>query len=113
MEIVTLKKGDEVKDFRTDNGKILATIEVAGRSVSNPTLDMLYADGWEVYKRPSQPPHEPTRDELINSAIRERYTSDDEAQIVREMIAGKTGARERFTEYNAYVESILDKYADR
>ena len=107
-----MKKGDAVKDFRTENGKAIATIEVGGKWVSNPTIEQLKADGWVEIIKPTPKPYEPTRTEKINIEIRKRYSSDDEAQIVREKIAGKEGADERFAEYNAYVESILNKYPE-
>lgn len=111
-EVITLKKGSDVKDFITEDGKVLKTINIGGREVSNPTLQMMYDDGWEDWVRPAPKPYIPTREENINREIRERYSSDDEAQIVREMIAGKEGAKERFDEYNSYVESILAKYPE-
>ena len=107
-----MKKSEQVKDFRTENGKTITTIEVAGRQVSNPTIEMLKADGWVEIIKPAPKPYEPTREEKINAEIRAKYSADDEAQIVREKIAGKAGADERFAEYNAFVESVLAKYPE-
>lgn len=93
--------------YNCQNGKIIGTVEIAGRWISNPTIETFVADGWEEFE---PQPVQPTRDEMINAAIRERYSSDDEFQLLREVAAGKEGAEQRFAEYNEYVESILVRY---
>jgi len=54
----------------------------------------------------------PSRSEKIHAEIRERYSENSELQILREHAAGKEGAAERFAEYNAFVESVLQKYPE-
>lgn len=112
--IQTFRKGEVIKDFYVEDGKVLKTLEIGGRMVSNPTLEMMYADGWEDWVRPAPKPYIPTREEKINREIRERYTENDEFMILRQYSAHPENPEYKaaFDEYNAYVETILAKYPE-
>ena len=112
MEYKQLKKGITIKLFKLIDGKIIDTLTVGGNEVSNPTLDMMYADGWEDYIPPTPPPYEPTREEAINAEIRAKYTDNDEFQILRQYSADPSNSayKAAFDEYHAFVEEILSRY---
>lgn len=70
-EYKTYKKGDDIRSFKIDGGKVIATLLIGGVWVSNPTLDAFYADGWEDYTPPTPEPVLPTYAELVEQYIRE------------------------------------------
>lgn len=64
-------KDGKVRSFEVADGKVIATIEISGEWVSNPTLDAFYADGWQDYIVPIPEPYVPTYEELVEQYIRE------------------------------------------
>ena len=85
------------------DGKVLCTIQIDDRWVSNPTLEMFLQQGWEEYIPPTPPapqPYVPSYEELVVMKIRERYTIDDELAILRQ----RDTKQDEFAEYNEYCE---------
>lgn len=102
--IQTFKKESEIKRYEVQNGKVLCTIQINDRWVSNPSLEQFKNEGWEEYTPPEPEPYKPTYDELykqrIVELVRERYDIDDELAILRR----RESKPEQFNEYNEYVE---------
>lgn len=92
------------KRYDVQNGKVLCTIQIGDKWVSNPTLEDFLAQGWEEYTPPTPEPYKPTYDELYKQRIVElvhgKYDMDDEFAILRQ----KDTKPEQFAEYNDYVE---------
>lgn len=97
-------KDKEVKNYEVQNGKVLCTIQIGDKWVSNPTLEMFLAQGWEEYTPPQPKPYVPTYDELykqrIVELVHERYDIDDEFAILRQ----RESKPEQFAKYNEFVE---------
>lgn len=85
MEIKVLTKNGINRSFRVDDGKVIATVELGGLWVSNPTLQMMYDDGWQDYVPPTPP--EPTLEEMKEEKCHEidRY---DSSSAVNEFFIG-------------------------
>ena len=92
------------KRYDVQNGKVLCTIEIGDKWVSNPTLEVFLQQGWEEYTPPTPKPYVPTYEELykqrIVELVRERYDTDDELAILRQ----RDSKPEQFAEYNEFVE---------
>ena len=95
------------KRYEVQDGKVLCTIQIGDKWVSNPTLEQFKSQGWEEYTPPTPPapqPYVPTYDELykqrIVELVRERYDIDDELAILRQ----RESKPEQFAEYNEFVE---------
>lgn len=91
------------KRYDVQAGKVLCTIKIDGRWVSNPTLEMFLQQGWQEYIPPTPPapqPYAPSYEELVVQKIRERYTIDDELAILRQ----RDVKQDEFAEYNEYCE---------
>ena len=99
-----LQKNNEVIHGETRNGKVIATVQVNGRWVSNPSVETLFKDGWEEYTPPQPKPYVPTYDEVYKAKIvelvRAKYDVDDEFAILRQ----RESKSDQFEEYNEYVE---------
>lgn len=67
----TFIKDGEVRSYEVVGGKVLATVQIAGRWVSNPLLVDFLADGWREYIEPIPEPILPTYAELVEQYIRE------------------------------------------
>ena len=101
--IQTFKKENEIKRYEVQDGKVLCTIEIDGRWVSNPTLEDFLAQGWEEYTPPTPPapqPYVPSYEELVVQKIRERYSIDDELALLRQ----RDVKQDEFAEYNNFCE---------
>ena len=100
--IQLFKKENTIKRYDVQDGKVLCTIEIDGRWVSNPTLEQFLAQGWEEYAPPvvETQPYVPTYEELVVQKIRERYTIDDELAILRQ----RDTKQDEFAEYNDFCE---------
>jgi len=82
-------KNGVIRSYNVVDGKVRAMIRILGNWVGNPTLQQLYADGWEDYTPPTPPtPPEPTKEEQYKARvvelIREQYTIDDELSLLRQ-----------------------------
>ena len=67
----TFEKDGKVRSFDVEAERVLATIEIAGRWVSNPQLADFLSDGWREWIAPVHEPYIPTYDELVEQYIRE------------------------------------------
>lgn len=97
------KKENEIKRYEVQDGKVLCTIEIGDKWVSNPTLEQFKNEGWEEYTPPQPPtpqPYVPSYEELVVQKIRERYTIDDELAILRQ----RDTKQDEFAEYNDFCE---------
>lgn len=101
--IQAFKKENITKRYDVQEGKVLCTIQINNRWVSNPTLEQFLAQGWEEYTPPQPPapqPYVPTYEELVAMKIHERYTIDDELAILRQ----RDVKQDEFAEYNDFCE---------
>lgn len=101
MTQIFIKDGIQ-KRYEVQDGKVLCTIEIGDKWVSNPTLEQFKAQGWEEYTPPvvEPQPYVPTYEELVTMKIRERYTVDDELAILRQ----RDVKPDEFAEYNNFCE---------
>ena len=101
--IQAFKKENTIKRYEVQNDKVLCTIEINGRWVSNPSLKQFKSQGWEEYTPPEPPapqPYQPSYKELVVMKIRERYSEDDELAILRQ----RDVKQDEFAEYNDFCE---------
>ena len=101
--IQAFKKENTIKRYEVQGGKVLCTIKIGDKWVSNPTIEQFLAQGWEEYTPPTPPapqPYVPTYEELVVMKIRERYTVDDELAILRQ----RDVKQDEFAEYNNFCE---------
>lgn len=98
--IQLFKKESEIKHYDVVDGKVITTIVIGDKWVSNPTLEQFLAQGWEEYTPPQPQPYVPTYEELVVQKIRERYTIDDELAILRQ----RDVKQDEFAEYNDFCE---------
>ena len=96
------KKDGKTMNYDVQNGKVLCTIQINDRWVSNPTLEQFLAQGWEEYTPPvvELQSYLPSYEELVVQKIRERYTIDDELAILRQ----RETKPDEFAEYNDFCE---------
>ena len=96
------KKDNLIRYFEVEDGKVIATFDIGGVYISNPSVDVLYADGWQDYVQPTPP--EPTKDEQykmrVVELIREQYDQDDEMALLRQ----RDSKPQEFAAYNTYCE---------
>ena len=96
------------KRYDVQNGKVLCTIEIGDKWVSNPTLEMFLQQGWEEYIPPTPPapqPYVPTYSELVEQKVAERYTIPQEIAIIRQ----RNTKPDEFDEYFRYVEQCKEE----
>lgn len=67
----TFIKNGVIRSFKIEYNKVIATIQMAGRWVSNPLLTDIIADGWTEYTPPAPEQYTPTYAELVEQYIRE------------------------------------------
>lgn len=94
-----LQKNNIQRNFRVENGKVIATLEINGRLVSNPTLQSVLNDGWVQYT-PQPQTYIPTYEQRVAELIRQQYTIDDELAIQRQ----RDTKPNEFAQYNAFCE---------
>lgn len=104
------KKGDEVRVFDVENGKVLTSICVNDVWVSNPTEKAFKADGWKEFTPPAPEPYVPTIEELVQDALRNgadggtpTYSIPQEFEVQRK----RESDPEAFAAYNARVEACI------
>ena len=103
------KRGNETKNVLVQGGKVLCTIKINGRWVSNPTLEQFLAQGWEEYTpdpvQPVQPTYEETYKNKVVELIRQQYDINDEFAIHRH----KDDEPEAWQQYFNYVETCKEE----
>lgn len=109
------KKENETKCYEVQNGKVLCTVKIGDKWVSNPTLEVFLEQGWQEYIPPTPPapqPYVPTFDELykrkIVELVRNKYDIDDELAIQRQ----RDSKPDQFAEYNDFVEQCKQEAHD-
>ena len=116
--IKIFKKGDEIRNFRIENGKVYTTIVLGNFRITNPTLEQFLSTGWEEYIEPEPEPYVPTKEELVERAIRNgleeeeysrHYSLNQEFQINRLMSNPNKTAEDiqKWEEYNSFVEKCI------
>lgn len=108
--MVTYRKGNKKLSFDIVGGKANITMEFGGMLVSNPSLEMLVADGWveqivdEVEYEPVVEQYIPTLEELVEQKIRERYSMNQEFEVQRKRDIDP----EAFQVYYDFVENCIE-----
>jgi hypothetical protein len=102
------KKENEIKRYEVQNGKVLCTIKIGDKWVSNPTLEMFLQQGWQEYIQPTPPapqPYVPTYSELVEQKVAERYTIQQEMAILRQ----RNTKPDEFDKYFRYVDQCKEE----
>ena len=63
-------KDGKIKYFIVKGNKVIATVLIAGKYVSNPTMEEFLNEGWREYISPVPEPYIPTYAELVEQYIR-------------------------------------------
>lgn len=103
----TFIKNGVIRSFIVKNDKIIATLEIGDRMVSNPLLVDFLADGWEEYIAPVPEPYIPTYAELVEQYIREHgyETYGAELAIINNYAQDPTTYADA---YAAYMQTRVD-----
>lgn len=91
------------KRYEVQSGKVLCTIQIGDKWVSNPTLEVFLAQGWQEYIPPTPPapqPYVPTYSELVEQKVAKRYTLQQEISVLRQ----RNTKPDEFDIYFRYVE---------
>lgn len=99
----TFEKDGKIRSFEVVDDRVMATIEIGGEWVANPTLAAFLADGWREYIAPVPEPVLPTIEELVESKLRERYTINQEFEVQRK----RDTDQQAFAAYYDYVEECI------
>ena len=102
-------KNDKIKYFIVKDNKVISTVLIAGKYISNPTIEEFLNDGWKEYipptpiSTPKPDPYIPTIEELVESKLRERYSINQEFEVNRKRDINK----QAFQAYYDYVEQCI------
>lgn len=96
----TFEKDGKVRIFDVADDRVMATVQIGGKWVANPTLEDFLADGWREYIAPEPTPYQSTYEERVVDLIRLRYSIDDELRNIRM----RDTDPDSFNEYYQYVE---------
>lgn len=99
------EKDGKIRNFEVVNNRVMATLQIGGEWVANPTLEAFLVDGWREYITPEPTPYQPTYEERVVELIRLRYDVNAELAILRQ----RDSKPEEFAEYNAYCEECKRK----
>lgn len=99
----TFEKGGKIRSFEVVNDRVMATLQIGGEWVANPTLAAFLADGWREYIAPVPETILPTIEELIEGKLRERYTINKEFEVQRK----RDTDPQAFAAYYDYVEECI------
>lgn len=100
---MTFEKDGKIRAFNVEDDRVMATIEIGGVWVSNPTLADFLADGWREWIAPIPEPILPTIEELVEGKLRERYSINQEFEVQRKRDTEPTA----FAAYYQYVEECI------
>ena len=106
--IQIFKKDGKVRSFEVTDDRVMATLQIGGEWVANPTLKAFLTDGWQEYVAQEPTPYQPTYEERVVELIRLRYDVNAELAILRQ----RDSKPEEFAEYNAYCEECKRKIKD-
>ena len=101
----TFEKDGKVRSFDVVNNRVMATLQIGGEWVANPSLKAFLEDGWQEYITPEPTPYQPTYEEQVVELIRLRYDVNAELAILRQ----RDSKPEEFAEYNSYCEECKRK----
>lgn len=101
----TFEKDGKVRSFVVEDNRVMATLQIGGEWVANPTLKAFFTDGWREYVVPEPTPYQPTYEEQVVELIRIRYDMNAELAILRQ----RDSKPEEFAEYNTYCEECKRK----
>lgn len=106
----TFEKDGIIRSFEVVDDRVMATIEIGGEWVANPTLEAFLADGWRVYIAPVPEPYIPTYAELVEQYIREHgfETYGAELAIINNYAQDPTTYADA---YAAYMQTRVDAKA--
>lgn len=96
----TFEKDGKVRSFEVADDRVMATLQIGGEWVANPSLEAFLEDGWREYIAPEPTPYQPTYEERVVDLIRLRYDVNAELAILRQ----RDSKPDEFAEYNAYCE---------
>ena len=99
------EKYGKVRSFEVVNDRVMATLQIGGKCVANPTLEAFLSDGWREYIAPEPTPYQPTYEERVVELVRLRYDVNAELAILRQ----RYSKPEEFAEYNSYCEECKRK----
>lgn len=99
------EKDGKIRNFEVVNNRVMATLQIGGEWVANPTLEAFLIDGWLEHVVPEPTPYQPTYEEKVVELIRIRYDVNAELAILRQ----RDSKPEEFAEYNAYCEECKRK----
>ena len=80
----TFEKDGKVRSFEVAYDRVMATVQIGGEWVANPTLEAFLVDGWREYVVPEPTPYQPTYEEQVVELIRLRYDVNAELAILRQ-----------------------------
>lgn len=103
--IQIFEKYGKVRSFEVSDDRVMATLQIGGKWVANPTLEAFLSDGWREYIAPEPTPYQPTYEERVVELIRLRYDVNAELAILRQ----RDSKPEEFAEYNSYCEECKRK----
>ena len=98
-----IKPDGAIRTYDIIDGKVRVATEINHRWVINPTIDDLYAAGWQDYTEPAPEPYLPTIEELVEQRLRERYTLNQEFEVQRK----RDTEQQAFADYYTYVEECI------
>lgn len=96
----TFEKDGKIRSFEVADDRVMATVQIGGKWVANPTLEAFLADGWREYIALEPTPYQLTYEERVVELIRLRYDVNAELAILRQ----RDSKPEEFAEYNTYCE---------
>ena len=96
----TFEKVGKIRSFEVSDDRVMATLQIGGKWVANPTLEAFLEDGWREYIAPEPTLYQPTYEERVVDLIRLRYDVNAELAILRQ----RDSKPDEFAEYNAYCE---------
>ena len=96
-------KDGKIRAFNVEDGRVMATIELGGVWVSNPSLADFLADGWREWIAPIPEPYIPTYSELVEEYIRENGypTYGAELAVLNNYASDPTTYAEQYANYMA------------
>ena len=103
--IQIFEKDSKVRSFEVADDRVMATVQIGGEWVANPTIEAFLEDGWREYIAPEQTPYQPTYEERVVELIRLRYDVNAELAILRQ----RDSKPDEFAEYNTYCEECKRK----
>ena len=101
----TFEKDGKVRSFDVADDRVMATLQIGGEWVANPSLEAFLSDGWIEYIAQEPTPYQPTYEERVVALIRLRYDMNAEFAILRQ----RDSKPDEFAEYNAYCEECKRK----